>query len=86
MNENPEVASTWKGRVLMHITAELTDKPLAKTMPIEQDLIMEALEYTKNNEFAFIAQIGQAVSLPTSKKYDIKITIGGHQMVFKPFE
>jgi hypothetical protein len=32
MNENPTVASHWKGRVLVQVLAEETDKPLAKTM------------------------------------------------------
>ena len=27
MNENPAVASAWKGRVLMQVTAEETDEP-----------------------------------------------------------
>ena len=30
MNENPEVASYWKGRILMQCTAEKTDKPCLK--------------------------------------------------------
>lgn len=28
MNENPEIASAWKGRILMQIAAEKTEKPL----------------------------------------------------------
>ena len=27
MNSNPEVASNWKGRILMQVTAEQTEKP-----------------------------------------------------------
>ena len=27
MNNNPEVASTWKGRILFQVTAEKTEKP-----------------------------------------------------------
>ena len=27
MNNNPELASTWKGRILMQVTAVKTDKP-----------------------------------------------------------
>ena len=30
MNDDPEFASQWKGRVLMHISAEPTDKPVSK--------------------------------------------------------
>jgi hypothetical protein len=28
MNENPEIASTWKGRILMQVLAYKTEKPL----------------------------------------------------------
>jgi hypothetical protein len=30
MNENPEIASTWKGRILMHISSEDTKNPEIK--------------------------------------------------------
>lgn len=30
MNDNPEVASFWKGRILVQCVAELTEKPLLK--------------------------------------------------------
>jgi hypothetical protein len=30
MNENPDFASTWKGRVLMQIVCEPCDKPESK--------------------------------------------------------
>ena len=39
MNEHPEYASQWKGRVLCQVIAEETDKPLAKVMEIEQEVI-----------------------------------------------
>jgi len=28
MNNNPEVASTWKGRVLLEVVCKLTDSPI----------------------------------------------------------
>jgi len=30
MNNNPDLASTWKGRILMQVVAEKTDKPIIK--------------------------------------------------------
>ena len=30
MNANPEIASLWKGRILMQVVAEETDKPIFK--------------------------------------------------------
>jgi hypothetical protein len=43
MNNNPEYASFWKGRVLLYIVAEPTEKPLAKQQPIS-DEDMEGIE------------------------------------------
>jgi hypothetical protein len=77
MNEDPSVASHWKGRVLVQITTEETDKPLAKTCPIEEEVLNEAKKFMSKKKFAIIAEIGQAVSLPSEKKYDINIIVGG---------
>ena len=30
MNSNPDLGSTWKGRILMQVVAEKTDKPQIK--------------------------------------------------------
>ena len=39
MNANPEVASTWKGRILMQVTAEKTEKPaLIKKKLLPEDI------------------------------------------------
>jgi len=40
MNENPEVASNWKGRILMQITTEPTEKPVCKVRQIDDDVLM----------------------------------------------
>jgi hypothetical protein len=37
MNSNPEVASTWKGRVLMQVTSLKTDKPQCKQVKISKE-------------------------------------------------
>ena len=86
MNENPEVASTWKGRILVQCIAEPTEKPLSKVQEIPVEVVEEAKQAMEDREYAVIAQIGQAVALPTDKKYEIKITIGGFEMLFKPFD
>jgi hypothetical protein len=44
MNEEPEYASQWKGRVLMLISAEPTDKPISKQGPITDDGILKKAE------------------------------------------
>jgi hypothetical protein len=38
MNANPEIASNWKGRVLMQIVAEPTDKPVALQRPMTKEV------------------------------------------------
>lgn len=45
MNENPAYASNWKGRVLIQILAEQTEKPLAKQIPIDPEIVKEAAKY-----------------------------------------
>jgi len=42
MNDNPEVASQWKGRILVQCIAEPTEKPLHKAVDIAPDIIAEA--------------------------------------------
>jgi len=54
-------------------------------MPIEQELINEAMEKAgKNKEYAIMVQVGQAVALPTTSKYTMKITVGGFEIDIKP--
>ena len=55
MNEHPEYASQWKGRVLMQIIAEETDKPLAKTVDMDEETIELAQEAKADKEYAVIA-------------------------------
>jgi hypothetical protein len=39
MNSNPDIASTWKGRILMQVTAEKTESPLIKVEDLSDDVI-----------------------------------------------
>jgi len=58
MNENPEIASNWKGRVLMQVTCEETDKPIVKVDRVPDDIIDEARAFTRDKSFDIIAEIG----------------------------
>lgn len=42
MNQNPDMASQWKGRVLIQVVAEPTEKPLHKMVNIDQEIVDEA--------------------------------------------
>lgn len=49
MNSNPEVASTWKGRILMKVEAQKTDRPVCKSQEInveeDEKALVEAEPY-----------------------------------------
>ena len=51
MNENPELASNWKGRVLMSIECTETEKPLCKRRNIDDEKIIEAKAYTNFKKY-----------------------------------
>lgn len=51
MNENPEFASQWKGRILCQVLCEETEKPLAKVVDISEEDIKAAEPYTQNKKF-----------------------------------
>jgi hypothetical protein len=61
MNNNPEVASTWKGRILMQCEAVKTDKPALKMQDIDvedEKLIPVSEKFHQEHEFELIAQMG----------------------------
>jgi len=53
-------------------------------VPIEPAEIEKAAPFKQNREYQLIAQIGQAVALPDKKNYNIKMTIGGTEIIFEP--
>lgn len=58
MNENPELASNWKGRILMQVSCEETEKPIVKVCKIDDEIILESKKFLRNRTFEFIAEIG----------------------------
>jgi hypothetical protein len=58
MNANPELGSTWKGRILIQVTAEKTDKPTCLVKNLEPEDIERAQPYLKPHEFDVIAEVG----------------------------
>lgn len=44
MNQNPDIASDWKGQVLIHISAVETDKPMKGVIDLDFALKEEAKE------------------------------------------
>ena len=58
MNENPEMASTWKGRVLCQVICEETTDPKIKPMPIEEEIILQAKPKMRALQYDIIFEIG----------------------------
>ena len=69
MNSNPDIASNWKGRVLLKIDCKKTDKPVAKVLSIKQEEVAKAAIYTKPKDYKVFAEIGQGIALPSEMKY-----------------
>jgi hypothetical protein len=45
MNLNPEIASFWKGRILMQVLCEESEKPLLLVQKIPADDVKKAEQY-----------------------------------------
>ena len=58
MNANPELGSTWKGRILMQIAAEKTEKPLLICQNVDEDVKELAIPYIEEREYSIIAEVG----------------------------
>lgn len=87
MNNNPELASTWKGRLLVQFYSEDTKHPEMKIQPITPELKQSAASWVQQNEFEIAAEIGAGICLPDSNKYRIKIVINDFTLeTSKPLE
>jgi hypothetical protein len=51
MNNHPEMASAWKGRVLMSVVAEKTEKPEIKKMEVDAIAKSSSLELMDDKEY-----------------------------------
>lgn len=75
MNSNPDLASTWKGRILMQVTAEKTEGPQIRCQDLTEDVIQTCNPFLVPREYEVIAEVGQGISLPEAKKYNVMIKI-----------
>lgn len=77
MNEFPEIASTWKGRILMHVQAYDTKNPEMKLAVLDPEFKTAAMKSGAFNqeEYEIIAEFGSGICLPGNKKYKVRIQI-----------
>ena len=54
MNENPEVASLWKGRILIQVTAEKTEKPVLRIQDIPKEEVEKAAQYLVDRQYSIM--------------------------------
>jgi hypothetical protein len=80
MNHNPDLASTWKGRILMQAIAEKVEKPEITVLDLDDDTKNIALPQMEDHEYEIIAEVGLGISLPAEKKYSVKIKIADFEM------
>ena len=78
MNDNPELASAWKGRLLMQIESEDCKHPERREQALEETIKQRAIDagMFMQQEYEIIAEVGMGICLPTSNKYTVKIKIG----------
>lgn len=76
MNSSPESASTWKGRILMQVSAQKTEKPVCIKRALKEEDVTAAEKYLMMKEFEIIAEVGQGLALPDAGKYKVMIKIG----------
>jgi len=70
----PEIASHWRGRILMQIAVEQTDKPQMKVKTHTDDVFQAAANYYQKKKYEIKASIAQGICLP-DKKLKVKFKI-----------
>jgi hypothetical protein len=76
MNENPEIASFWKGRILMRCSCEKTEKPKLKVKQLDEAEIKEARKNLENRIFSARVFVNQLMNTPKeNEKYIVEVRI-----------
>lgn len=81
MNENPELGSLWKGRVLMQVFAVKTEKPVYKVRDLEEPDNEYSNQFKAQRIFRFMVQINSAIALPKDDtKYEVVVRIADKEI------
>lgn len=64
MNLNPEIASFWKGRILMQVLCEESEKPLLLVQKIPADDVEKARQYLYDRQYKIAIYFGSILSTP----------------------
>ena len=82
MDENPELASAWMGRCLMHIECQDSKHPERKQIELEDSIKQQAIDrgLYADHEYEIICDVGLGICLPGDEKYTIKVKIGDFEL------
>jgi len=85
MNNNPECASAWKGRILMHIDSKDSKHPEKREQNLEEGIKQRALNegLFQPKQYTVIAEVGQGICLAGAKKYKVMIKIADKEFLTK---
>lgn len=78
MNDNPEMASHWRGRMLLEISCVEDDKPKKAVQKLDPEVRAKADEagYFGEEEYEIWCEFGQGVALPKEgEKYHARLTV-----------
>lgn len=78
MNDNPEIASHWRGRMLLEISCEECDKPKKGVEKLAKEVRDGAEEagFFNEEEYEVWCEFGQGCALPKkNEKYHARLTI-----------
>ena len=81
MNKAPDSASAWKGRMLMKVTAEKSEKPFLKQQPLEEPDLTDCAQFLVDREFEIMVEVGMGISLPDDKKYKVKVKVAEQEII-----
>mmetsp|Transcript_10743 Transcript_10743/g.13428 ORF Transcript_10743/g.13428 Transcript_10743/m.13428 type:complete len:159 (+) Transcript_10743:1105-1581(+) len=85
MNENPEMGSLWKGRILMQVFTIKTDKPVYKVQQIPEEEVEISRQYRVNRTYRFMTQINAAIALPEDdREYEVIVRIADKEITTGP--
>ena len=84
MNQNAEIGSRWKGRVLMKIEFNSVDSPSAKKRKITDELMLkQANEVSRKNLWSIYFKLYSGFYLPEDNgKYSVKVEIQDNSALF----
>lgn len=85
MNNNAEIGSAWKGRILMKITTSDSDNPSASIRKMDESQITEAANISRSNLWSVYVKVYSAMYLPNKEdQYGIKIAMQDTNILCNP--